>query len=99
MSEHEKAAAIAPSLDPRAAEVLRCLDRAKGTIAKTRPNLTIEATAESLDSTARALEGVIVQAGERLADFQRAQDRRPDVIIWGTILNRALHAVSRRLCR
>jgi hypothetical protein len=34
MSEDEKAEA-APSLDPRTAEVLRSLDRAKGTIAKT----------------------------------------------------------------
>ena len=74
MSEDENAEA-ARSLDPRTAEVLRFLDRAKGTIAKTRPNLTIEATAESLDSTARVLERVAAVAGERLADFQRGQDR------------------------
>src|SRR5207249_793416 len=80
MSEDEKAEAASQSLDPRTAEVLRFLDRAKGTIAKTEvptnspsaanlarelralregvsqttPN--IEATAQSLDSTARVLE-------------------------------------------
>ena len=75
MSADEKAETAVPSLDPRTAEVLRFLDRAKGTIAKTRPNLTIEATAESLDSTARVLERVVAVAGERLADFQRGQDR------------------------
>src|SRR5437870_3437981 len=35
MSEDEKAEAATQSLDPRTAEVLRSLDRAKGTIAKT----------------------------------------------------------------
>lgn len=74
MSEDQKAEAVRPSLDPRAAEVLRFLDRAKGTIAKGQPGLTIEATAESLDSTARALERVVAVAGERLADLQRGQD-------------------------
>jgi hypothetical protein len=74
MSEGENAEAAARSLDPRTAEVLRSLDRAKGTIAKTRPNLTIEATAESLDSTARVLERVVTMAGERLVAFQRGQD-------------------------
>jgi hypothetical protein len=99
MSEDEKAEAAAPSLDPRTTEVLRSLDRAKGTIAKTEvptsspsaanlarelralreglsqtsPN--IEATAQSLDSTARVLERGVAVGGERLADFQRAQDR------------------------
>jgi hypothetical protein len=48
MSEDEKAEAAARSLDPRTAEVLRCLDRAKGTIAKTQTNPNIEATAQSL---------------------------------------------------
>ena len=98
MSEDEKAAAASPSLDPRTTEVLRCLDRAKGTIARmevptaspsvanlalelralreglsqTTPN--IEASAQSLDSTARALERVVAVAGERLADFQRGRD-------------------------
>jgi hypothetical protein len=92
------AEAAAPSLDPRTAEVLRSLDRAKGTIARmevptasrsvanlalelralreglsqTTPN--IEASAQSLDSTARAVERVIAVAGERLADFQRGQE-------------------------
>jgi hypothetical protein len=99
MSEDEKAEAAAPSLDPRTAEVLRFLDRAKGTIAKTdvptsspsaanlarelralREGLSqatpnIEATAQSLDSTARVLERAVTAAGERLADFQRGQDR------------------------
>ena len=74
MSEDQKTEATAPGLDPRAAEVLRFLDRARGTIAKTQPNLTVEATAESLDSTARVLERVVAMAGERLADFQRGQD-------------------------
>ena len=98
MSEDEKAEAASQSLDPRTAEVLRFLDRAKGTIARmevptgapsaadlaremralreglsqTTPN--IEATAQRLDSTARALERVVTVAGERLADFQRGQD-------------------------
>jgi hypothetical protein len=92
------AEAAAPRLDPRTAEVLRSLDRAKGTIARmevpaaspsvanlalelralreglsqTMPN--IEASAQSLDSTARALERVVAVAGERLADFQRGQE-------------------------
>jgi hypothetical protein len=74
MSEDEKTEVASPNLDPRTAEVLRFLDRAKGTIAKTRPNLTIEATAESLDSTARVLERVVTMAGERLGDFRRGQD-------------------------
>jgi len=74
MSEHEKAEAAAPSLDPRTVEVLRFLDRAKGTIAKTQSNPNIDATAQSLDSTARVLERVVTMAGERLADFQRGQD-------------------------
>ncbi|PYQ13408.1 MAG: hypothetical protein DMF80_16060 [Acidobacteria bacterium] len=98
MSEDEKAEAAAPSLDPRTAEVLRFLDRAKGTIARievptaspsaanlalelralreglsqTAPNF--EATAQSLDSTARVLERVITMAGERLVAFRRGQD-------------------------
>jgi hypothetical protein len=74
MSEDEKAEAAARSLDPRTEEVLRCLDRAKGTIAKTQTNPSIEPTAQSLDSTARVLERVVAMAGERLADFQRGQD-------------------------
>jgi hypothetical protein len=98
MSEDEKAEAVAPSLDPRTAEVLRFLDRAKGSIAKTelptvspsaanlalelqalREGLSqttpkIEATAQSLDSTARVLERAVAVASERLADFQRGQD-------------------------
>ncbi len=99
MSEDESAEPATPTLDPRTAEVLRFLDRAKGTIAKTEvptnspsaanlarelralreglsqttPN--IEATAQSLESTARVLERVVAVAGERLADFQRGQDR------------------------
>jgi hypothetical protein len=74
MSEDQKAKPAVPSLDPRAAEVLRFLDRAKGTIAKRQPDLTIEAIAESLDSTARVLDRVVAVAGERLADLQRGQD-------------------------
>ena len=92
------AEAAAPRLDPRTAEVLRSLDRAKGTIARmevptaapsaadlaremralreglsqTTPN--IETTTQRLDSTARVLERVVTLAGERLADFQRAQE-------------------------
>jgi hypothetical protein len=92
------AEAAARSLDPRTAEVLRSLDRAKGTIAsmevptaapsaenlarelralreglsQTTPN--IEATTQSLDSTARVLERAVAVAGARLADFQRGQD-------------------------
>src|SRR5437773_8666167 len=98
MSEGENAETAARNLDPRTAEVLRSLDRAKGTIARmevpsspasavnlahelralreglsqTTPN--IEATAQSLDSTARVLERVLTMAGERLADLQRGQD-------------------------
>jgi hypothetical protein len=99
MSEDEKAEAAARSLDPRTMEVLRFLDRAKGTIAKTETPMSspsaanlarelralreglsqttpnIEATAQSLDSTTRVLERVVAVAGERLADFQRGQDR------------------------
>src|SRR5207245_9287278 len=74
MSEDEKAEAAARSLDPRTAEVLGCLDRAKGNNAKTQTNPSIDATAQSLDSTARVLERLVAMAGERLADFQRGQD-------------------------
>ena len=74
MSEDHKAEAAVPSLDPRAAEVLRFLDRAKGTIANRQPDLTIEAIAETLDSTARVLERVVAVAGEGLTDLQRGQD-------------------------
>jgi hypothetical protein len=41
-------------------------------LSRTTPN--IEATAQSLDSTARVLERAVAVAGERLADFQRGQD-------------------------
>src|SRR5436190_19953256 len=84
------AEAAAPRLDPRTAEVLRSLDRAKGTIARmevpiaspsaenlalelralreglsqTRSN--IQGSAQSLDSTARALERVVAIGGARL---------------------------------
>jgi hypothetical protein len=75
MSEDGKAEAAAPSPDPRTAEVLRSLDRAKGTIAKTQTFPSIEAIAESLDSTARVLERVVGLVSERSGDFQRAQDR------------------------
>jgi hypothetical protein len=98
MSEDDKLGEAAARLDPRTAEVLRFLDRAKGSIAKTEvptasPSATnlarelralheglsqttpnIEATAQSLDSTARVLERVVAVAGERLADFRRGQD-------------------------
>ena len=42
-------------------------------LSQATPN--IEATAQSLDSTARVLERAVAVAGERLADFQRGQDR------------------------
>jgi hypothetical protein len=41
-------------------------------LSQTTPN--IEATTQSLDSTARALERVVAVAGERLTDFQRGRD-------------------------
>jgi hypothetical protein len=75
MSAEAKAEAPGASLDPRTAEVLRSVDRAKVTIAKTQTSPNIEATAESLESTARVMEAVVAVAGERLADFQRGQDR------------------------
>src|ERR687897_2691749 len=75
MSAEAKAEAPSPNVDPRTAEVLRSLDRAKITIAKTQTSPNIEATAESLESTARVMEAVVAVAGERLADFQRGQDR------------------------
>jgi len=86
------------SLDPRTAEVLRALDRAKGTIVKTAlptsfpsaANLVrdlralrevlatttpiTEETAQSLVSSARALERVAVVPSEKLADLQRGQE-------------------------
>jgi len=86
------------SLDPRTAEVLRALDRAKGTIVKTAlptsfpsaANLVrdlralrevlatttpiTEETAQSLASSARALERVAVVPSEKLADLQRGQE-------------------------
>lgn len=54
--------------------MLRFLDRAKRTVAKRQPELTLEAIAESLDSTARVVESVVAAAGERVADLQRGQD-------------------------
>src|SRR5947208_13603789 len=75
MSADEKAEAAVPSLDPRTAEVLRFLDRAKGTIAKAQTSPNVEATAESVESTARVIEAVVAVAREMLADFQRGQDR------------------------
>jgi hypothetical protein len=41
-------------------------------LSQTPPN--IEATAQSLDSTARVRERAVAVAGERLAEFQRGQD-------------------------
>ncbi len=88
----------ARSLDPRTAEVLRALDRAKGTIVKTAlptsfpsaANLVrdlralrevlatttpiTEETAQSLASSARILERVVVVPSEKLADLQRGQE-------------------------
>jgi hypothetical protein len=75
MSADEKGEAPGPSLDPRTAEVLRFLDRAKGTVAKTQMSPNIEATAESVESTPRVIEAVVAVAREMLADFQRGQDR------------------------
>jgi len=75
MSADEKAEAAVSSLDPRTAEVLRFLDRAKGTIAKTQTSPNIEATAESVESTGRVIEAVVAVAREMLTDFQRGQDR------------------------
>jgi hypothetical protein len=75
MSAESKAETAGPSVDPRTAEVLRSLDRAKVTIAKTQTSPNIEATAESLESTARVMETLVALAGEKLADFQRGQDR------------------------
>jgi hypothetical protein len=68
MSEDEKAEAASQSLDPRTAEVLRFLDRAKGTIAKT------EVPTSPPSAANLALEHAVAVAGERLADFQRGQD-------------------------
>lgn len=75
MSDDQKAEAAAPSLDARAAEVLRFLDRAKGTIAKRHPDLTVEATAESLNSTARVL-GACGRSGRREASGPPARPGR-----------------------
>ena len=92
------AEAAARSLDPRTAEVLRALHRAKGTVvradlptsfpsaaelaydlralrealSKTTP--VTEETAQSLASSARVLERVVVVPPERLADLQRGQE-------------------------
>jgi hypothetical protein len=54
MSEDEKAEVAPQSLDPRTAEVLRSLDRAKGTIAKTEVP-TASPTAANLARELRAL--------------------------------------------
>jgi hypothetical protein len=75
MSAEAKAEAPGSRLDRRTAEVLRCLDRAKVTIAKTQTSPNIEATTESLESTTRVIEAVVAVAREMLADFQRGQDR------------------------
>jgi hypothetical protein len=57
MSAEAKAEAPGPSLGPRTAEVLRSLDRAKVTIAKTQTSPNIEAMAESLESAVVAVAG------------------------------------------
>jgi hypothetical protein len=75
MSAETKGETAGPSVDPRTAEVLRSLDRAKGTIAKTQTSSNIEATADGVESTARVIEAVVAVARETLADFQRGQDR------------------------
>src|SRR6266704_866553 len=76
------------SLDPRTAEVLRALDRAKGTIVKTTP--VTEETAKSLASSARILERVVVVPSEKLADLQRGQE------IAVTELRESVHGLTRQ---
>jgi len=86
MSEPEKANT---SPDPRTAEVLRALQRARGMVASAprssdlsplRELLSNEGRAsqdvtERLASSVRFLETALVTATEKLADFQRSQDR------------------------
>ena len=102
------------SLDPRTAEVLRALDRAKGTIVKTAlptsfpsaANLVrdlralrevlatttpiTEETAQSLASSARILERVVVVPSDKLADLQRGQE------IAVTELRESVHGLTRQ---
>lgn len=62
-----------PTASPSAANLAREARALREDLSQTTPN--IEATAQSLDSTARLMEGVVAVAAERLADFQRGQDR------------------------
>ncbi len=91
MSETESTNAIP---DPRTAEVLRVVQRAKGTVsaelaptfrppdlavmlreALSNRNAGLQEGVESLASTVRGLEGVLVTSAEKAAEFQRGQER------------------------
>jgi hypothetical protein len=82
MSETE---ATNTSPDPRTAEVLRALQRARGMVANAEPHPLRGVTsnggpaaqdvAESLVSSARFLENALVNATEKLTELQRGQDR------------------------
>jgi hypothetical protein len=70
--------------DPRAAEVLRALQRARGMVANAELHPLREVPSngsrasqdvESLASSVRFLEAALVAATEKLTDFQRSQDR------------------------
>jgi hypothetical protein len=83
--------------DPRTAEVLRALQRARGMVANGGPQVSVPGASrtpetlprglpangghssqdvlESLASSVRFLETALVNAGEKLSDFQRSQDR------------------------
>ena len=61
-----------PPAFPSAANLARELQALREGLSQTAPN--IEASAQSLDSTARVLERAVTMAGARLADFHRVQD-------------------------
>jgi hypothetical protein len=77
------------SLDPRTADVLRALERARGMVATgaSRAPETVpragsadgghpsQEVLETLASSVRFLETALVTASEKLGDFQRSQDR------------------------
>jgi hypothetical protein len=86
MSGPEKAGT---NLDPRTADVLRALERARGMVAtgaSRAPGIVTRAwpadgghpsqeVLETLASSVRFLETALVTASEKLNDFQRSQDR------------------------
>ena len=79
MSEDEKVEAAAPTLDPRTAEVLRSLDRAKGTIARMEVP-TSSPSAANLARELRALSEGLSQTSPNLDATAQSLDSTARVL-------------------